>query len=307
MEKRLPAWFKVPFPGGPNYLQVSKLLKDNSLHTVCQEAHCPNIGECFEARTATFLILGDVCTRNCRFCAVDPGLPSPIDFAEADRVAGAVATLGLRYVVVTSVTRDDLSDGGAGQFRAAIQQTRRLCPGVSIEVLVPDFKGVVQALDQVIEARPEVLNHNLETVAGLYQVVRPGAQYRRSLQVLEYAARRGLTVKSGLMLGLGESEEEIGGALLDLKRAGCRYLTLGQYLAPSPGHVPVARFVSPREFEDWANAARSLGFTGVAAGPLVRSSYRAEEMFMTAQAGNADNKEQGDGQKAVRGRIGNGH
>ena len=254
-------------------------LENWGLSTVCQSAECPNQGECFKRGTATFMILGDICTRNCRFCAVTKGAPGAVDPLEPRRVARAVQELGITHAVVTSVTRDDLEDGGAEQFHLTIERIKALEQQVAVEVLVPDFNGSVSALDKVIKARPRVFNHNLETVSGLYPKVRPKAGYQRSLRILEYAARCGLAAKSGLMLGLGEEKAEVETALRDLRRAGCSYLTLGQYLAPSSGHYPVARFVTPAEFEEWAVIARSMGFKGVASGPLVRSSYRAEAMF----------------------------
>jgi lipoic acid synthetase len=288
---RHPAWLTRPAPSTSAIARMEERLKDWRLATVCQSAHCPNLGECFKRGTATFMILGKQCTRSCRFCAVDKGSPLKADPEEPARVARAARNLALRYVVITSVTRDDLPDGGAEQFRRVIEQVRLLCPKAGVEVLVPDFQGSLAALRQVVGAGPDMFNHNLETVARLYPAVRPQAQYRRSLAVLEYAARSGLAVKSGLMLGLGETEDEIMGALTDLKRAGCRYLTLGQYLAPSPKHTPVVRYVPPPEFDHWSEKARAMGFRGVASGPLVRSSYRAEDMF------NRDprEKEQGHG------------
>ena len=258
---------------------MEKRLQRLRLATVCQSAHCPNQGECFDRGTATFMILGTRCTRRCRFCAVDKGAPHAPDDGEPKRVARAVQQLGLTHAVVTSVTRDDLPDGGAGHFAGTIRQIRKQCPGVSVEVLVPDFNGAIPALDTVCAVRPDVFNHNIETVPRLYAEVRPGADYRRSLGVLSYAAGRGLMTKSGLMLGLGEIKNEIKKTLMDLKYAGCKLLTLGQYLAPSKDHVPVARYVPPEEFEMWAETARGMGFTSVTAGPLVRSSYRAAEMM----------------------------
>jgi len=259
--------------------RMTERLQRLQLASVCQSAHCPNQGECFERGTATFMILGTRCTRRCRFCAVDKDVPHAPDVEEPKRVAHAVRQLGLNHAVVTSVTRDDLPDGGAVHFAGTIQQIHRRCPDVSVEVLVPDFNGSIPALDTICAARPEVFNHNLETVPRLYAGVRPQADYQRSLGLLSYAASRGLMTKSGLMLGLGETENEIKKLLLDLKHAGCRLLTLGQYLPPSKDHVPVARYVRPQEFEMWAEAARGMGFTAVASGPLVRSSYRAKEMI----------------------------
>lgn len=264
--------------------RMAKRLQRLQLATVCQSADCPNQGECFERGTATFMILGTRCTRRCRFCAVDKGVPHAPDDGEPQRVARAVQQLRLTHAVITSVTRDDLPDGGAGQFARTIQQIRRQCPGVSVEVLVPDFNGAIPALDTVCAVRPDVFNHNVETVPRLYANVRPLAGYRRSLGILSTAAGKGLMVKSGFMLGLGETESEIKKTLLDLKYSGCRLLTLGQYLAPSKDHVPVARYVPPQEFEMWAETARGMGFRFVVSGPLVRSSYRAEEMMDASQS-----------------------
>ena len=258
---------------------MEERLRGWNLGTVCQSAHCPNLGECFSRGTATFMILGTVCTRRCRFCAVDKGTPRPPDPGEPERVAQATKAMGLAYVVVTSVTRDDLQDGGAGHFAETIQCIREHCPDAKVEVLVPDFEGSEAALRTVCDAAPDVFNHNVETVPRLYEAVRPQADYRRSLDVLANAAKSGIPTKSGLMLGLGETSREIWETLNDLRRADCAYLTLGQYLAPSAEHVPVRRYVPPEEFERWGETARAMGFQEVASGPLVRSSYRAEELF----------------------------
>lgn len=276
---RRPQWLVIPATNLKATHRMEKRLAHLQLATVCQSAHCPNLGECFSRGTATFMILGTRCTRRCRFCAVDKGLPGPLDAQEPERVARAVQQMGLKHAVVTSVTRDDLPDGGAGHFSRTIQKIRKQCPGVSVEVLVPDFGGTIPALDTVCEVRPDVFNHNIETVPRLYAQIRPFAQYRRSLGVLSYASGRGLVTKSGLMLGLGETKNEIKKTLMDLINAGCMLLTLGQYLAPSKEHVPVTRYVPPEEFEMWAKTARSMGFKSVAAGPLVRSSYRADDML----------------------------
>lgn len=274
-----PAWLIRPAPDTSPIDRMEERLRRWRLATVCESTRCPNLGECFARGTATFMILGTKCTRRCRFCAVDKGAPQEVDLGEPERVARAAQALGLKYVVVTSVTRDDLPDGGAGQFTRTAHQIRMRCPDVRVEVLVPDFKGSLADLSRVCESRPDMFNHNIETVARLYPRVRPQAHYRRSLGVLEYAARQGLRIKSGLMLGLGETGREVRETLAHLKRTGCRYLTIGQYLAPSKDHVPVARFVPPEEFERWAETARSMRFRGVAAGPFVRSSYLAQEMF----------------------------
>ncbi|MEJ2166272.1 MAG: lipoyl synthase [Desulfobacterales bacterium] len=276
---KYPKWLVRPAPDEAAIDQMEDLLGELNLATVCQSARCPNLGECFQRGTATFMILGDRCTRTCRFCAVGKGRPHKVDPFEPERIVRAVQLLNLRHVVVTSVTRDDLADGGAGHFCRTINLLRARCRGAKIEVLIPDFGGSIQALQQVCDARPDVLNHNVETVARLYPVVRPGAQYRRSLGILEYTARQNLPVKSGLMLGLGETSGEICATLCDLRQAGCRYLTLGQYLAPSRGHQPVSRFLTSAEFDRWAAFAHQKGFVAVASGPLVRSSYCAAEML----------------------------
>jgi lipoic acid synthetase len=257
------------------------MISRGRLHTVCQEAACPNIWECFSHETATFLILGDHCTRDCRFCAVDHGTPEPPDPQEPARVAQAVADMNLRYVVITSVTRDDLPDGGASQFAETISRIRERVPNAQVEVLIPDFQGDLQSLRTVLQARPSVLNHNLETVPRLYQTVRPGAIYERSLTLIQRVTDEGggIPPKSGLMLGLGETEPEIEATLRDLRAAGCRFLTLGQYLQPSTGHLPVVRFVRPEQFDQWAETARELGFERVASGPFVRSSYHAKDLY----------------------------
>ena len=278
---RKPAWLKRRLPAGEAFNQVRELIEAGRLHTVCQEAKCPNIWECYSHRTATFLIMGGRCTRNCRFCSVSPGLPEPLDPDEPERVAEAVERMGLRYAVVTSVTRDDLPDGGAGHFAATLHEIRRRAPGVQIEVLIPDFQGDPAALDVVLRARPDVLNHNIETVPRLYPRVRPQADYRRSLELLRRAGEiaPGTPTKSGLMLGLGERPEEIRQTLLDLRAAGCRILTLGQYLQPSPEHLPVEAYVPPDDFENWRRDALEMGFSEVASAPFVRSSYHAKESF----------------------------
>jgi len=272
-----PAWLRAPAPAGEGYREVKTLVDHLGLHTVCQSASCPNLGDCWNRRTATFLLLGSVCTRHCGFCAVSKGRPKPPDLDEPRRVAEAVAALQLRYAVLTSVTRDDLPDGGAGQFAAAISTIRERVPGCRVEVLVPDFQGSRQALRTVLQAAPDVLNHNLETVPRLYPQVRPGACYDRSLALLEEGcqSRPPVPAKSGLMLGLGESGEEVLAVMLDLRAAGVALLTLGQYLQPSAAHLRVRRFVPPQEFEELACRGRRMGFASVEAGPLVRSSYHA--------------------------------
>lgn len=276
--RRLPDWFRRPLAAGGG-LHTAGVLGRHGVESVCREARCPNRGECFAAGTATFLILGTACTRACRFCAIAhaerPAAPDP---GEAERVAAAAREMGLRYVVVTSVTRDDLPDGGAGHFAATVRALREAISGVKVELLIPDLQGDERALATVFESRPDVLNHNVETTAALQAAVRPQADYRRSLGVLRAAAAAGLVAKSGLMLGLGETEEDVARTLEDLRTAGVRLLTLGQYLPPSARHYPLARHVPPEEFEAWRERALAMGFEGVAAGPMVRSSYRAAMM-----------------------------
>ena len=276
--QRKPPWLKVRFPGGPRYLRLEEIVRRGCLHTVCQEARCPNIGECWEAGTATFMILGDICTRSCGFCAVRSGRPAALDRREPIRVAQAVRELGLRHAVVTSVNRDDLPDGGVSIFASTIRWIRRLSPGTSVEVLVPDFMGNWEALATVMEAHPEILNHNTETVPRLYRQVRHKARYERSLELLRRAKELDpqATTKSGLMVGLGETKHELLLAMADLADAGCDVLTIGQYLRPSPKQLPVERWYQPEEFTEMKEAALSLGFRHVETGPLVRSSYHAE-------------------------------
>jgi lipoic acid synthetase len=280
-----PEWLKRRLPSGEAFGQVEALIRRGRLHTVCQAAKCPNIWECFSNRTATFLIMGGRCTRNCAFCAVDSGRPEPLDPEEPGRVAAAAAAMGLAYVVVTSVTRDDLPDGGAAHFAAVIRAVREKIPGVRIEVLIPDFRGDAAAIAAVVAARPDVVNHNIETVPRLYPRVRPQADYRRSLELIAAVGRLDPAVpaKSGLMLGLGEAEEEVRATLADLRAAGCRVLTLGQYLQPSAAHLPVERFVPPEEFAAWRSAALALGFDAVASGPFVRSSYHAQASYQAVE------------------------
>ncbi|MDA8218542.1 MAG: lipoyl synthase [Dehalococcoidales bacterium] len=277
MSATRPDWLKVRFSSGPNYQQVKSLLRGMTLHTVCEEAQCPNIGECFESRTATFLILGRVCTRNCRFCAVEPGRPEGLDEEEPERVAKAVADLGLRYVVVTSVTRDDLPDGGAGIFAATIRRVRTAEPGCGIEVLIPDFLGSEEALATVVKARPDILNHNIETVPRLYRRARPQANYERSLTVLRHVKEIDPSVlgKSGIMVGLGETWDELSATMGDLVAVGCDILTIGQYLSPSPQHLPIERYYTPEEFRRLKEEGERLGLRHVESAPLVRSSYHA--------------------------------
>ena len=281
MHVRKPRWLKRSLPTGPTYENVRARLKKGRLHTVCQEAKCPNMWECFSQQTATFLIMGPYCTRNCRFCAVAHGPIGPPDLGEPARVAEAAQNMQLSYVVITSVTRDDLPDGGAGLFGKTIREIREKMPDALVEVLIPDFQGNTDALQAVVKANPDVLNHNLETVQRLYPSVRPQAFYRRSLELLERAKEYdpAMPTKSGLMLGLGESGEEVKKTLQDLLDAGCSILTLGQYLQPTREHLQVERFIHPEEFDKWKETALEMGFSRVASGPFVRSSYHAKEIY----------------------------
>lgn len=278
--ERKPSWLKVRFPAGERYQRVKALLRRHQLHTVCEAARCPNVGECFNAGTATFMILGDVCTRSCRFCAVISGRPERgLDRFEPRRVAEAVHVLGLDYVVITSVTRDDLPDGGAAIFAGCIRAIHRRDPGCRVEVLVPDFMGNWDALATVVQARPYVLNHNVETVPRLYRRVRPKARYERSLELLRRAKEPdpSLLTKSGMMVGLGEAQEEVFAVMADLRSAGVDIVTIGQYLRPSSKQLPVARYYRPEEFMPFIEKGHELGFRHVEAGPLVRSSYHAHK------------------------------
>jgi lipoic acid synthetase len=275
--RRHPPWLKVRAPGGAGFVATLATMKELQLHTVCQEAHCPNLGECWANKTATLMLLGDTCTRNCSFCAVTHGRPLAVDPDEPRRVAEAVERLGLRHVVVTSVNRDDLPDGGAAHFAATARAIKARLPECRIEVLIPDFQGNLAAVRTVLDAPVDILNHNIETVPRLYRRVRPGARYERSLAVLEQVRERGSTClgKAGLMLGLGEEHAELATVFQDLRRAGCDILTLGQYLRPSTEHLPVERYVPPEEFAQLREEAVELGFRHVESGPLVRSSYHA--------------------------------
>jgi lipoic acid synthetase len=274
-----PEWLRARAPVGENYRALKSLIADMGLHTVCESAACPNIGDCWNRRTATFMILGNVCTRRCRFCAVQKGAPLEVDYDEPRRVAEAAAAMGLRYAVVTSVNRDDRRDGGAELFALTIQAIRNRIPGCRVEVLVPDFQGSLDAMKIVMDARPDVLNHNTETVPRLYPQVRLGARYERSLDMLAYAKQISpeTPTKSGLMRGLGETTEEVLGVMCDLREHSVDILTLGQYLRPSPRHLPVVDYVAPAVFDDLRRAGYDMGFRHVEAGPLVRSSYHASE------------------------------
>jgi lipoic acid synthetase len=275
---RRPDWLKARIPSGREYLETKAVLRTLDLHTVCESANCPNIGDCFSRRTATFLILGNVCTRSCPFCDIRSGKPLPVDPEEPGRVADASRRLGLRYVVVTSVNRDELPDGGAAHFAATIRAIRAAIPAAQVEVLIPDFMGDPDALRVVLEARPDVLNHNMETVKRLYPRARPGGRYERSLALLRQAAAApGIQAKSGIMVGLGETAEEVEELLRDLHAHGCSMVTVGQYLPPSGAHLPLERYVPPEEFAHYRDYGLALGLRQVASGPLVRSSFHAEE------------------------------
>ena len=274
-----PEWLRAPAPVGANYRELKTLIERLRLHTVCESAACPNVGECWNHRTATFMILGNVCTRRCGFCAVQKGAPLAVDYDEPSRVAEAAAAMGLKYAVVTSVNRDDRKDGGAELFALTIRAIRERIPGCRVEVLIPDFQGSHAALDIVLDAAPDVLNHNTETVPRLYRQVRLGARFERSLDILAHskAARPEIPTKSGLMLGLGENTDEVLGVMRDLRAHAVDILTLGQYLRPSPKHLPILRYVPPDEFADLRRQGMDMGFAHVEAGPLVRSSYHAAD------------------------------
>jgi len=278
IDRSRPPWLKVRLPSGPQVEQLRALMRSKELHTVCEEAHCPNMAECWGAGTATFMILGDTCTRSCGFCAVKSGRPTELDLDEPARVGDAVARMSLQHAVVTSVNRDELADGGAAIFAETIREIRRRSPGTTIEVLIPDFRGVVLALDTVLEARPEILNHNTETVPRLYPRVRPQAVYERSLEVLRHTKRSApdLVCKSGIMVGLGETRDEVVATMRDIRAQGTDILTIGQYLRPSPQHLPIERYWSPEEFDGLRDVGMAMGYRHVESGPLVRSSYHAE-------------------------------
>ena len=289
--RRLPEWFKVPMPGGPDYRDMERRLRASALHTVCEEARCPNIGECWEHRTATFMVLGDICTRSCRYCAVTTGRPLALDLGEPERLARTVEGLGLRYCVITSVNRDDLPDGGASIFAQCILKVRQRLPSCKVEVLIPDFEGNRDALNVVMDADPDVLNHNIETVRRVFHPVRPKGSYDLSLELLARAKemRPDAPTKSGMMVGLGEEWDEVMETMRDLRKVGCDLLTVGQYLRPTRDgrHVPVARFYHPQEFAELRRIGESLGFRHVAAGPLVRSSYHADQQHAAAASTGA--------------------
>lgn len=275
-----PPWLKSRIPDGKNYHTLKAHLRRFKLHTVCEEARCPNVADCWNRQTATVMIMGDICTRSCGFCAVTTGKPLSLDREEPAHVAEALAHLNLKHVVITSVDRDDLPDGGASHFAETIRRVKSACPDTQVEVLIPDFKAQKKSLDLIFQAGPHVLNHNIETVPSLQKAVRPQASYHRSLRVLRWAHDAGLIAKSGMMLGLGETDGEIRQSIQDLQRAGVSILTLGQYLRPTPRHLEVQRYLTPREFQSWKNFAEETGFLSVASGPLVRSSYHADEQAL---------------------------
>jgi len=275
-----PEWFDHPIPQDPEFFRMKKRLRESGLHTICQEARCPNAGTCFSEETATFLILGDTCTRKCGFCSVKKGTPLPPEQSEIDRILEMIEGLGLDYAVITSVTRDDLTDGGVGHYLKLLEGLRKRLPNLKIETLIPDFLGKVENWQLLLSSPPDVLNHNIESVRRLYPFIRrPDSQYSRSLEVLRYYSQQGLITKSGLMVGLGESREELVGAFEDLLSVGVKILTIGQYLQATTRNVPVSRFYTPQEFQDLETEARRLGFSEVVSGPLVRSSFKAKEAY----------------------------
>jgi len=276
-KRRRPEWLKVRVPGGEQYKTIKDLIGQQRLHTVCEEARCPNMGECWSAGTATFMILGDTCTRSCGFCAVKTGRPGTLDWDEPRRVADAVQKMGLRHTVITSVNRDERKDGGAPIFAECIRLIREDMPGCRIEVLIPDFKGSEDALNIVLDAKPDVLNHNVETVPRIYRIVRPQAKYPQSLELLHRAKKRGFLTKSGMMVGIGEEPDEVLQVMRDLREVECDILTIGQYLQPTKNHLPIERFVHPDEFTMYREEGKKMGFRHVESGPLVRSSYHAEK------------------------------
>ncbi len=279
-QPRRPEWIRAKLPYGESYAKLLGLMRGKQLHTVCEEARCPNLGECWGRGTATFMILGDICTRSCGFCAVKTGRPTELDTDEPRRVAEAVMSMNLRHVVITSVNRDELRDGGASIFAETIRQIRIKSPKCRIEILIPDFRGDNVALDVVVDAAPDILNHNVETVPRLYTVVRPQAKYDRSLNVLTYFKERGLVTKSGVMVGIGEKPEEILEVMKDLRKSNVDILTVGQYLQPTKEHLPIDRYVTPDEFEMYKRIGLEMGFKFVESGPLVRSSYHADEQIV---------------------------
>ena len=273
-----PDWLKVKITVNNDFRDLQKIIKDHHLHTVCQSARCPNQSDCWQRRTATLMILGDTCTRNCRFCAVKSGKPQPVDLNEPQKIGRAVKLMGLKYAVITSVTRDDLPDGGAAVWAETIREIRRQNPNTKIEVLIPDFRGDINALETVLSATPDVLGHNLETIRVLYPIARPQADYAQSLRVIYESKKRGAVTKTGIMVGLGETAEQVSELMQDVLNAGCDILTIGQYLQPTKDHLPVVRYITPEEFKTYQDTGLSLGFRAVFSGPLVRSSFHAAEI-----------------------------
>jgi lipoyl synthase len=277
---RRPEWLKVKLPSGKNYIELKELVVNSKLNTVCEDARCPNLAECWSRKTATFMILGEVCTRSCGFCSVKLGKPLDLDYDEPGRVAEAVQELGLKYAVITSVNRDDKELGGADIFALTVEKIKKLNPQCKVEVLIPDFKGSIEALQIVLNSRPDVLNHNIETVKRLYHFVRPQANYEQTLELLKRAKEKGFVTKSGLMVGLGETNDEVIDLLKDLRAVNCDILTIGQYLRPTANHLPVQRYVTPGEFDMFRKLGYELGFKHIESGPLVRSSYHADEQVV---------------------------
>ncbi len=284
--QRRPPWLRAKLPGGPNYGDLVGIMRTQALHTVCEEARCPNIGDCWERRTATFLVLGNLCTRNCAYCAITHGLPTELDHQESERVARAVQAMGLRHAVITSVNRDDLADGGAGIFAATIRRIHEYIPQCTVEVLIPDFKGDAAALQAVLDAGPEILGHNIESVPRVFRVVRHGGHYGRSLELLRRSKEWGYTsfTKSGIILGMGETRDELLQTMADLRAVDCDVLTLGQYLRPGPDYHPIDRYYTPEEFSALRRVGLEMGFKYVESGPLVRSSYHADEQAQAVRA-----------------------
>lgn len=273
----MPPWLKMQMPQGDTYSRVKNLVNRHQLHTICASGNCPNIGDCWGRGTATFMILGDICTRSCKFCGVRTGRPEPIDWSEPERVARSVRIIGLKHCVITSVDRDDLEDGGSALWAATIREVKRINPGTTMEVLIPDFRGQRKDIQKIIEEKPEVISHNLETVERLTKIIRSGADYRRSLKVIRIISESGIISKSGIMLGLGETKEEVFQAMDDLLEAGCRVMTIGQYLQPTLDHWPVTEYIRPEEFSEYQEIGIKKGFRFVESSPLVRSSYCAEK------------------------------
>ncbi|TDB78017.1 lipoyl synthase [Actinomadura sp. KC216] len=302
--ERKPEWLRVRAHVGPQYRELAGLVKSEGLHTVCQEAGCPNIFECWEDREATFLIGGDQCTRRCDFCQIDTGKPAELDRDEPRRVAESVATMGLRYATITGVARDDLDDGGAWLYAETVRQIHTAVPGCGVELLIPDFNAVPEQLAEVFSARPEVLAHNVETVPRIFKRIRPGFRYERSLEVITRAREDGLVTKSNLILGMGETRDEVSQALRDLHAAGCELITITQYLRPSARHHPVERWVKPEEFVELSAEAEQIGFAGVMSGPLVRSSYRAGRLYKQALENRIYRRPEGDGSVGSVGSVG---